>query len=320
MRPDRARPEPIWRVLRAALCVALSWGLVVSSGAWALGPFEKNHPLVQKGIDAYEAGRYEESLQAFEEAKKELPQSPALEFNRGNALYKLGRKDEAKEAYHHVTEAGKGDLRQKDFYNLGNAWAEMGNNKEAIAAYRKALTLDPKDQMARHNLEVVLRNIPPPPQSGPDGGTDGGGQDGGKPDAGRDGGSDGGRDGGSDGGRDGGSDGGQDGGNDGGQGGDGGQGDGGQGDGGSGSKGNPRGDGGQPNEQPKRERDGGLEPDAPDAGEESEAEEGLADGGVDLSKKDAERLLDSMKQTEKNLQLWRFQQKKRSRKPNEKDW
>jgi hypothetical protein len=27
-----------------------------------------------------------------------------------------------------------------------------------------------------------------------------------------------------------------------------------------------------------------------------------------------------MKQNEKNLQLWRFQQKKRQRKPNEKDW
>ncbi len=32
------------------------------------------------------------------------------------------------------------------------------------------------------------------------------------------------------------------------------------------------------------------------------------------------RLLDAMKQNEKNLQLWRFQQKKRPRNPNEKDW
>ena len=40
----------------------------------------------------------------------------------------------------------------------------------------------------------------------------------------------------------------------------------------------------------------------------------------DIDRQEAERLLDAMKQNEKNLQLWRFQQKKKPRKPNEKDW
>jgi hypothetical protein len=31
-------------------------------------------------------------------------------------------------------------------------------------------------------------------------------------------------------------------------------------------------------------------------------------------------MLDAMRQNEKNLQLWRFQQRQRPRKPNEKDW
>jgi hypothetical protein len=47
------------------------------------------------------------------------------------------------------------------------------------------------------------------------------------------------------------------------------------------------------------------------------------DAGVspeDIDRQEAERLLDAMKQNEKNLQLWRFQQKKKQRKPNEKDW
>jgi hypothetical protein len=39
-----------------------------------------------------------------------------------------------------------------------------------------------------------------------------------------------------------------------------------------------------------------------------------------MNQDEAERILDAMRQNEKNLQLWKFQQRKRSRKPNEKDW
>ncbi len=283
---------------RAALAMGLSALIALGPNAFALGPLQRNHPVVERGLKAYEEGRYEDALRAFEDAKKELPSSAAVEFNRGNALYKLGRKDEARDAYRRVTETERTDLKEKDYYNLGNTWAEIGNAKEAVSAYRKALTLDPKDEDARHNLEVVLRQQPPP-QSKPDAGT----PDAGPPDGG-DGGNppDGGLDGGADGGPDAGADGGQAGGT----------GDGGRADGGS--------DAGQNQDRSQRgepQADGGA-----DAGSEL-AEEGGVDAGflgeAKLSKEEAERMLDSMKQNEKNLQLWRFQQRK-PRKPNEKDW
>ena len=46
----------------------------------------------------------------------------------------------------------------------------------------------------------------------------------------------------------------------------------------------------------------------------------MSEEGKDVSKTEAERLLDAVRQNEKNLQLWRFQQPKRTRRPNEKDW
>lgn len=280
--------------MRRALCL---FALFALSPALALGPFEKNHPLVEEGLAAYQQGDYQAALSKFEAARKELPSSAALEFNRGNALFKLGRFEEAREAYRRVESTDQAELRQQDYYNLGNAWAALGEKEQAIAAYRQALRLDPRDQLARHNLEVLLKKLPPPQQS-PDGGSDGGspdgGGDGGQPDGGRDGGSDGGQR--SDGGQDGGS---QDAGADGGQTQDGGQ------DGGRSER--DRRDGGQAG------GDGGA-----DGGQDGGAAQAeLADGG--LSKREAEKLLDSMRNNEKNLQLWRFQERKQKRK-NEKDW
>ncbi|MFL5321102.1 MAG: tetratricopeptide repeat protein, partial [Myxococcaceae bacterium] len=263
-----------------------------------------------------------------------LPNSAAVELDRGNALYKLGKLQDAKDAYQHVTQMDDPALKEQAYYNLGNVNVGLGDEKSAISSFRSALKLDPKDQAARHNLEVLLRKIKPPQdQQGQDGGTPDGGQDGGNQkdggtpkDAGTDGGQqkDGGQDGGMDGGReDGGTDGGDggqgDAGADGGA--DGGQGDGGQGDGGAdggADGGNPdkgqgqgdKGDGGS---------DGGqTQPELSDEGTDAGVDV-LPDGGVAMSKEEAEKLLNAMKQNEKNLQLWRFQPK-RPRKPNDKDW
>jgi len=304
---------------RAALCALL---ILTPGTALALGPFEKNHPRVEEGMQAYEAGRFDDALTAFESARRELPDNAVVEFDRGNALYKLQRLDEAREAYHRVADLDRGDLQEKDYYNLGNAMAELGQPKDAIAAYRKALLLDPKDDLARHNLEVVLRDLPrpkrpPPPPPEPDAGQDAG------VDAGRDAGHDGGTrgegpDGGDTLGR---GQGGQDAGHaDGGAAGDAGSMGRGQGDGGF-----DGGSGGDESKEPDQEqKDAGAGP--PD---EPDQDEGSPDGGTDqqpmqqLNKKDVERLLDSMKQGEKNLQLWRFQQRKSSKSKRDnatKDW
>ncbi|HEY8211686.1 MAG TPA: tetratricopeptide repeat protein [Myxococcaceae bacterium] len=309
---------------QAVLCVLLSALLVLlPRTSLALGPFEKNHPTVEEGLRAYEEGRFDDALTAFEAAKREMPDNAVVEFDRGNALYKLQRMEEAREAYHRVADMDRGDLQEKDYYNLGNALAELGQPKDAIAAYRKALLLDPKDELARHNLEVVLRNLPRPkrPQPQPDAGQD----------AGRDAGMDGGKDSGDDGsgadGQD--KDGGQkqskgQGGQDAGFGDGGAQGDGGM-NSGPGDGGFDGGRGGDAPKKPSEDKvDAGSGPD-----DEQDQDEGTPDGGLDeqptkdLNKKDVERLLDSMKQSEKNLQLWRFQQRKssKSRKDNAtKDW
>lgn len=280
--------------------------LPLTSAHAAMGLFEKNDPRVQAGMNAEEKGDYAAALEQYELAQKDFPTSAQLDFNRGHALHKLGRQDEAKQAFERALERDTGELANKIHFNLGNVLAAMDKKREAVAEYRQALRVKPDDALARHNMEVLLKNLPPPPPPTPDAGTPG---DAGQGDAGHDGGQpDGGRDGGFDGGIDGGSrDGGQ---GDGGSQGDGGAGDGGQGDGGSPQSDRGR-DGGGDGGSSEPNRDGGME--------DSEAMDDSRDGGTRMSKQEAERLLDSMKNSEKNLQLWRFQ-KKKTRAPDGKDW
>jgi len=303
----------------------------------AMNPFEKNDPLIDEGTSLYEKGQFEEALKKFDQAGAQYPQDPRVAYNRGLALHKLGKNDDAKQALQHALELDHdGSLASKSHYNLGNVAAAAGDKKLALREYREAMKKNPQDELARHNYEVILKDLPPEKTNGDAGTPDGGKADGGHPDAGQDGGAndagadagkpDAGTDAGIDGGVDGGhpdggpGDGGQDGGADGGQG-DAGQGDGGRGDGGNGDQ-DKQGDGGQKSDDPKRGdggSDGGSED--RDGGSPQEADgRMLPDGGVDLSKQDAERLLDSMKNTEKNMQLWRFRQKSTKSTPNGKDW
>lgn len=315
--------------MRAALLLML-----VPCAALAMGPFEKNHPLVDKGTDAFNGGRFEEALGDFDAAAKERPKDHRVQYNRAVALHKLGRNPEARQALSQADEFDEAhELSAKIHYTLGNIAAADGDPKAAIKEYRKSLKADPNDGFARHNLEVLLRNLPPKQNSGADGGTpDGGRSDAGtRPDAGQDGGAhpDSGVDAGTpdggpnDGGQqDGGQtpDGGQDGGADGGPPQDGGQGDGGKGDAGQGEKEKPgdAGEGGQ-GRRGDTGADGGA--DQHDAGQAEEAEPVEAgDGGAQTEKRDAEKLLDSLKNNEKNLQLWRFRQKTQRNDTHGKDW
>ena len=318
---------PSWRRTSKLALLAV---LALAGQAQAAGPLEKNHPEVEAGTEAYDAQKFEEALEHYDKALVERPSDPRVQYDRGLALYKLGRHEEAKAAFQAALDLDRsGELSAKVHYNLGNVAAAMGDKPQAIKEYRAALRKNPDDPLARHNLEVMLKNLPPKEQQGSDGGTpDGGGHDGGKPDAGADGGAtDGGTDGGRpdggkpDGGEDAGAaDGGMDGGADGGApGGDGGTGDGGSGDGGDGEK-EKKGDGGQSDQSNPGDggADGGAE--AQDAGAADQQAKLLPDGGVDVSKRDAEKLLDSLKSNEKNLQLWRFKQKTPKSDSNGKDY
>jgi tetratricopeptide (TPR) repeat protein len=86
-----------------------------------------------------------------------------LDYNTGNAAYRLGRFDEAVRGYRGALD-GPRVLQARSQYNIGNSYVwiaraetdRRGSLRAAINAYEEALLLDPRDVDAKWNLEVAF--------------------------------------------------------------------------------------------------------------------------------------------------------------------
>jgi Ca-activated chloride channel family protein len=112
---------------------------------------------VETGNDRMKNGKAEEALAEYDKAVKELPAEPGARFNRGAALYALSRFDEAAGEFLRATEAKTTALKASAFYNLGNSYFKTEKFDDAIAAYRRSLSLDPNDVRSKWNLELAQK-------------------------------------------------------------------------------------------------------------------------------------------------------------------
>lgn len=133
----------------AALAVAL-----LAPPAHAAGWFDSPEPHVNEGLAAYAKGDFAGAAASFDQAKRKDGRPPAVAaFDRGVALYKAGKKEEAVAA---LKDARSPELQGRDAYNTGLALAALEKKEEAIHEFRSALEMDPQNEDARHNLEVLL--------------------------------------------------------------------------------------------------------------------------------------------------------------------
>jgi len=114
---------------------------------------------IKQGIKAYENSQWDESLQKFQDALLDDPENPVGHYNVAEALYKKKNYEEALKSYEKSLFSQDLALKQKSYYNLGNIYYQSNKYQEAIQNYIKALDLDPNDQDAKHNLELVRAKL-----------------------------------------------------------------------------------------------------------------------------------------------------------------
>jgi Ca-activated chloride channel homolog len=122
------------------------------------------------GLDHYNQGDFDRALQSFREELKHDPDSPTINFNLGDANYRLQKYDEAFEAYSKAMVSGDLALQEKAYYNAGNSLFMEGNHTQDLEQqlsnyydaryqYNQALNRNPGDEQAKKNLRLLEERI-----------------------------------------------------------------------------------------------------------------------------------------------------------------
>jgi Ca-activated chloride channel homolog len=120
-------------------------------------PLQAEESNVREGNEALTAGDPAAALSRYDAAERALGSHAEIDYDRGNALYRLGRMAEARDAWRRALERDRGALSSRALQNLGNGLDAIGDRDGAVAALREALVRDPGNDDARYNLEVMLR-------------------------------------------------------------------------------------------------------------------------------------------------------------------
>lgn len=169
--PHAGRPRPARGVSSVAGRLLMALGLALSGVALAAA--SPPDDLIAQGNAHFQAGRYAEALEAYEQLG-EQPEPRVLAevlHNRAAAHFKLGHYGEARELWVRAASLRDAAFEARCRYNLGNcdyAEALAATQKQqvqqalelldrAAAQYRDALRLDPTLQSARANLELAAR-------------------------------------------------------------------------------------------------------------------------------------------------------------------
>ncbi len=85
---------------------------------------------------------------------------PAVGFEAANRLYEEGRFSDAAAAYEQLLHGGRASAPL--YFNLGNAFFKSGSIGKALAAYREAAALAPRDPDIRANLQFARNQVQGP--------------------------------------------------------------------------------------------------------------------------------------------------------------
>jgi Ca-activated chloride channel homolog len=112
------------------------------------------------------------ALARYRDLQQARPNSPEITINLANTLVQLGENERALIQYGRALDNAKGTTRAIGFYDRGNALFGLGRVVEARASYVEALRIDPNDRDAKFNIEIIdriLAQVAPsaqPPQAG----------------------------------------------------------------------------------------------------------------------------------------------------------
>ena len=108
-----------------------------------------------KGEKAYEEGHYDEARVYYEHVLKNRKKDDGAQFGLGVTAYQQKDMETAARALNNAMNSDDKSLASKAMYNLGNMFRDQQKMEESLALYRKAIELDPTDEDAKVNYELL---------------------------------------------------------------------------------------------------------------------------------------------------------------------
>ena len=108
-----------------------------------------------KGKSAYNDQRYGDAKKYYQDILSKRKNDNAAKFGLGVTAYKQKDIKTALRSLNTAKNSEDSKLASKAYYNLGNMLREQNKMDESLAFYKKAIELDPSDQDAKINFELL---------------------------------------------------------------------------------------------------------------------------------------------------------------------
>jgi Ca-activated chloride channel family protein len=125
-----------------------------------------------EGEKLFDSGSYGQAMEYYRKQLEQDPHNAVYHFNRGDAAYKNKDYKQAIDEFNETLKTEDLPLQAKSYYNRGNAQFFMGQSaqktdpdqtiklwQQALESYKGALALQPADNEAIHNRDLVRKKL-----------------------------------------------------------------------------------------------------------------------------------------------------------------
>ena len=130
--------------------------LLFTNSTWA----QPENTAITDGNKLYKEGKFDKAIEAYQLALTQNPKNAVARYNLAAALFRNSKMEEAEKEYEETEQQTSDNvLKQKATYNNGVSLTKQNKLEESIAAYKKALRMNPSDNEARFNLQKALEEL-----------------------------------------------------------------------------------------------------------------------------------------------------------------